>query len=159
MATLRTSYWYISLYLKKHAKIILGAIALGILLFAILLPLLTNLPQVKPTRYIGIIGGYDFSSLPLSIQNQISHGLTKIEEDGSAGPDLSERWSIEDDGKTYRFILKNDVYWQDGKRLEPSDITFNFQDTQIVTTDNEIIFKLKDSFAPFPVVVSQPLLS
>jgi peptide/nickel transport system substrate-binding protein len=157
MATLRTSYWYISLYLKKHAKIIIGAIVLGILLFAILLPLLTNLPQVKPTRYVGIIGGYDFSSLPLSIQNQISHGLTRIEEDGSAGPDLSERWSIEDEGKTYRFILKNDVYWQDGKRLEPSDISFNFQDTQIVTTDNEIIFKLQDSFAPFPIVVSQPL--
>lgn len=157
MSSLRTSYWYISLYLKKHAKIIIGAIITGILVFAVLLPFLTNLPQLKQTRYIGVIGSYDFGSLPKPIQDKISLGLTHIEEDGSASPELSQRWSIEDDGKTYRFILQKGIHWQDGKLLEPRDITFNFQDTQIVTTENEIIFKLKEPFAPFPVVLSQPL--
>jgi peptide/nickel transport system substrate-binding protein len=155
--SLRTSYWYISLYLKKHAKIIIGAILLGVLVFAGLLPFLTNLPQLKETRYVGIVGAYNFSTLPRPIQNQISTGLTKIQEDGSASPELSQRWSIEDDGKTYRFILKNGLYWQDGKLLEPKDINFNFQDTQVITTENEIIFKLAEPFAPFPVVLSQPL--
>ncbi|MEO8581269.1 MAG: ABC transporter substrate-binding protein [Patescibacteria group bacterium] len=157
MSSLRTSYWYISLYLKKHVKIIIGAILVGVLVFAGLLPFLTNLPQLKPTRYIGVIGSFNFSTLPKPIQNQISLGLTHIEEDGSASPELSQRWSIEDDGKTYRFILKNGIHWQDGKLLEPKDISFNFQDTQIITTENEIIFKLKEPFAPFPVVLSQPL--
>lgn len=155
--SLRTSYWYISLYLKKHAKIIIGAIILGIVVFAVLLPILTNLPQVKQTRYVGIIGSYDFALLPKQIQDQMSLGLTHIEEDGSASPELSQRWSIEDDGKTYRFILKNGLLWQDGKVLEPKDISFNFQDTQIITTENEIIFKLKEPFAPFPTVLSQPI--
>ncbi len=153
----RTSYWYISLYLKKHLKIIVGAVVIGVLIFAVLLPFLTNLPQLKKTRYIGVIGSFDFTSLPRSIQEKISIGLTHIEEDGSASPELAQRWSIEDDGKTYRFILKNGINWQDGKILEPKDISFNFQDTQIITTENEIIFKLKEPFSPFPVVLSQPL--
>lgn len=157
MASLRTSYWYISLYLKKHAKIILGAIVLGIVIFAVLLPFLTNLPQLKPTRYVGIIGLSDFTSLPKVIKDQVSLGLTRVEEDGSVTPELVERWSVEDDGKTYRFILKNGIHWQDGKLLEPQDINFNFQDTQVITTENEIIFKLKEPFAPFPLVVAQPL--
>lgn len=157
MPSLRTSYWYVSLYLKKHAKIIIGAIILGILIFAFLLPFLTNLPQVKPTHYVGIIGVYDFQTLPRQILDKISFGLTSVEDDGSVTPELVERWSVEDDGKTYRFILKNGIHWQDGKLLESNDINFNFQDTQIVTTENEIIFKLKEPFSPFPVVVSKPL--
>ena len=47
--------------------------------------------------------------------------------------------------------------WQDGRELVPKDVVYNFTDTQIITTDHEIIFKLKDPFVPFPAVVSQPL--
>ncbi len=157
MKSLRRSYWYLSLYVQKHTKTFLGAIFAGVVIFAIVLPLLTKLPQVKPTRYIGVIGGYTFSNLPISIQQQISRGLTQASEDGTVIPDIAERWSIEDDGKTYRVVLKNNIRWQDGKLLEPSDINFNFQDTQIITTENEIIFKLQEPFAPFPIVISQPL--
>lgn len=158
MASLRTSYWYISLYLKKHNKIIIGAVVAGIALFAILLPLLTYLPQVKPTRYVGIVGFYEFSQLPAFIQNQVSLGLTTVEEDGSVSPQLAERWSIEDDGKMYRFILKKGIRWQDGKQFLSDDISVNFQDTQVITTENEIIIKLTEQpFSPFPSVMSQPL--
>ncbi len=156
-STLRKLYWYTSAYLRKHFGKIASATAFGVILFAFLLPLLTRIPQVKPTTHIGIIGGYNFATLPINIQRQISRGLTTVAEDGSAVPDIAERWSVEDEGKTYRFILKKDVRWQDGTLIKPDDISFNFQDTQIVATDNEIVFKLKEPFAPFPIVVSQPL--
>ena len=156
-STVRKFYWYISAYLKKHSGKILSATFFGVILFAVLLPLLTRVPQIKKTSYIGVIGGYNFATLPMPIQRQMSRGLTATQEDGSAIPDIAERWTIEDDGKTYRFILKRDVRWHDGTIIKPSDISFNFQDTQIVTTDNEIVFKLKEPYAPFPVVLSQPL--
>lgn len=156
-STFRKSYWYISAYLRKHLGKIFSATLFGVVVFAFLLPLLTRIPQIKKTHYIGIIGGYNFATLPIPIQRQMSRGLTQTTEDGSVVPDIAERWSIEDDGKTYRFILKKDVRWQDGSIIRPDEISFNFQDTQIVKTNNEIVFKLKEPFAPFPVVVSQPL--
>lgn len=158
MKSLRRSYWYISLYFKRHARYILGATIFGVLLFAVILPILTRLPQVKTTRYIGVVGIYDFASLPREMQELMSRGLTKVNADGSVSPDLAERWTVEDNGKTYRFLLRKNIRWQDGKLLEPKDISFNFQDTQIIVNENEIIFKLKDPFSPFPTVMSQPIL-
>lgn len=157
MHSLRKTYWYFTGFLKKHGLTLTGATVLGIILFAVLLPLFTRLPQLKRTQYIGIVGRYDFSTLPLPIQQQISSGLTAVQPDGTAIPDISERWVVEDEGKTYRFMLKPNLRWQDGKQIEGQDISYNFQDTEVFTTDSEIIFKLKEPFAPFPIVVSQPL--
>ena len=157
MKSLRRSYWYISLYFKRHARYIFGATIFGVVLFAVILPILTRLPQVKTTKYIGVVGIYDFASLPREMQELMSRGLTKINADGSVSPDLAERWTVEDGGKTYRFLLRKNVRWQDGKILESKDISFNFQDTEIITNENEVIFKLKDPFSPFPTVMSQPI--
>ena len=156
MKSIRRSYWYISLYFKRHARYILGATIFGVLLFAVILPILTRLPQVT-TKYVGVVGIYDFASLPRELQDLMSRGLTKTNADGSVSPDLAERWTVEDNGKTYRFLLRKNIRWQDGKILEPKDISFNFQDTEIITNENEIIFKLKDPFSPFPTIMSQPV--
>lgn len=157
MKSLRRSYWYITSYARKHVKLFVGATIAGVTLFAVVLPLLTKLPQIKRTTYIGVVGNYSFSTLPLHIQKQVSKGLTGISEDGSPMPDAALDWRVEDDGKTYIFTLKDNLRWQDGKILEATDVSYNFQDTEIITTPTEITFKLQDAFAPFPVVVSQPL--
>lgn len=157
MKSLRRSYWYFTAFISKHAKTMISAVVIGVVLFAFILPLLTRLPQIKKTSYVGVIGTYNFANLPLFIQQQISSGLTSVQEDGTVVPELAERWTIEDDGKTYRFVIKEGIRWQDGKELQPSDIQFNFQDTQVITTENEVVFKLTDQFSPFPSVVSQPL--
>ena len=70
----------------------------------------------------------------------MSAGLTKIGADLQAEPLLAERWVIEDDGKQYRFVLKKEVKWQDGKTLKPEDVYYNFSDVQTISTPNEIIF-------------------
>ena len=95
--------------------------------------------------------------LPLDIQQKISDGLTSVDQTGSPVVALADRWVAEDDGKTYRFVLGKDKFWQDGKQLQPQDVKYNFSDAQVLTTQNEVIFKLKQPFSPFPVVVSQPL--
>jgi len=97
------------------------------------------------------------ATLPLDIQQKISDGLTSVDQTGSPVPELADRWVAEDDGKTYRFVLGKNKFWQDGKRLQPQDVQYNFSDAQVLTTQNEVIFKLKQPFSPFPIVVSQPL--
>lgn len=157
MRSILKSYWYFSAYFHKHAKLIAFAVVIGIILFAVILPFVSTLPQVKPTQYIGVVGSYDFNTLPREITRLISRGLTQVDEEGNPLPDLSERWSVEDDGKTYRLIIKENIRWQDGKILEPKDIRWEFENTQTIYTENEIVFKLPEPFAPFPVLLSQPL--
>ena len=38
--------------------------------------------------------------------------------------DLCEEYTISSDGKTYVFILKDDVLWHDGERLTVDDVVF-----------------------------------
>lgn len=133
---------------------IIGAIAL----FSVLVPTLVKSLEVKQRVYIGIIGSYSLDTLPPQITTLVSSGLTTLDEAGNVSPLVASRMSIEDDGQTYRFIIRDDLRWQDGKGLSPEDIQYNLQNTEVVTTRNDIIFKLPAPFAPFPSVVAKPLL-
>jgi peptide/nickel transport system substrate-binding protein len=155
---MRKYYWYITTFLRKHGKVIALSVVLAVIFFTIFLPIVSRFFFFQKRTYIGVVGRYSFATLPRSIQDEISHGLTKVQPDGSVKPDLAERWTVEDDGKTYRFVIKKKVLWQDGKELYPSDIHYNLQDVDTITTANDVIFKLKkDAYSPFPNVVSQPL--
>jgi peptide/nickel transport system substrate-binding protein len=158
MKRIRTWYWYVTAFLRKQwlTLVIVGIVSV-LLLHFISTFVLANLPAGKPTHYIGRVGSITLSTLPLDIQAKISDGLTAIGKDTSPIPALAERWSVEDDGKTYRFVLKKNLKWQDGKTVVPSDISYNFSDAQVVTNKNEVVFKLKEPFSPFPTVVSQPI--
>lgn len=96
----------------------------------------------------------------------IFSGLMKYNENGEIVPDLADNFKIEDEGKTYRFYLKNDIYWHDKKRLEIDDIIFtietikdpaykspqraNWLGIKIERAgENEIIFRLKNPYAGF----------
>lgn len=41
-------------------------------------------------------------------------------------PALAERWEISGDGLTYRFMLRQNVKWHDGKPFTPEDVVFTF---------------------------------
>ena len=41
--------------------------------------------------------------------------------------DLCEEYTISPDGKTYVFILKDDVYWHDGKKVTVDDVIFSIE--------------------------------
>jgi peptide/nickel transport system substrate-binding protein len=155
---MRKYYWYFTAYLKKHGLVLITSIIGAIAIFSILVPTLVQTLEIKDRLYIGIIGKYNLDNLPLEISSLVSSGLTKIDEEGNVSPNIAERISIEDDGQTYRFIIRKGLKWQDGKSLNPEDVTYQLQDTEIISTKNDIVFKLPAPFAPFPSVVSKPLL-
>ncbi|NMM45086.1 ABC transporter substrate-binding protein [Rhodospirillaceae bacterium KN72] len=65
----------------------------------------------------------------------VFEGLTRIDAQGQVKPGLAERWVIEDDGMTYRFILRPGVTFHDGAALEASDVKFSFE--RAVADDSE----------------------
>ncbi len=154
---MRKYYWYISIFIKKHGVLVLVSIIAAIIIFSIFLPFLLRFLDFKKTSYVGVVGSYSLTTLPRNIENQISSGLTAIQADGTPVPALADRWNTENDGKTYRFLIKKKIYWQDGKEFTASDVNYNFNKVQKITTANEVLFKLPEQFSPFPSVVSQPI--
>jgi peptide/nickel transport system substrate-binding protein len=155
---MRKIYWYLTAYIKKHGLTFALSSLGAILVFSLLMPFLVNKITIKQKKYIGIVGEYNLQALPTEVKNKLSVGLTKVDEqDQSIKPLLAERWVTENDGKTYRFSIKKNITWQDGEPLTPDDINYNFQDVETITTPNDIIFKLPDTFAPFPSIVTEPI--
>lgn len=155
---MRKYYWYLSAYLRKHGKTLLATLLVAVLFFSLVLPNVFKVISAKPRKHIGLIGQYTLTSLPESIATEISSGLTRVETDGTISPAASERWSIEDEGRMYRFIIRQDIYWHDGKLLSPEDVQYQFSDVERITTPNDVVFKLPAAFVPFPSTVSKPLL-
>lgn len=155
---MRKLYWYLTGFAKKHGLVLGLSIIGAIIIFSIFIPALVSSLEIKKRNYIGLVGSYTLDSLPREITELLSAGLTTINKDGSVSPLLAQRWSVEQDGKTYRFILKEDIFWRDGKKLKPQDIQYNFENVETIITPNDIVFKLPDSYAPFPAVVSEPIL-
>lgn len=155
---MRKLYWYLSAFFRKHGLVVAGSVIGAIALFSLFIPFIARVVESKPRTHIGLVGSYTLQTLPIEIQQQISSGLTRLAADGTVNPDLATRWSIEDEGRTYRFIIRDDLTWQDGQPLEPADINYAFQDVETVATQNDVVFKLPDTFVPFPTNVTQPLL-
>lgn len=154
---MRKFYWYFTAFFKKHGFIIVTSLIIGIILFWFLLPPALNSFAVSKRHYIGYVAEASLANLPDPIKNQLSIGLTVTTVDGTVLPALAERWTVEQDGTTYRFLLKKNILWQDGSAVTPQDIQYSFPDVETIITPNDIVFKLPTPFAPFPTSVSQPL--
>lgn len=154
---MRKYYWYLTAYARKHGLLVVSSLIIGLLFFWFFVPTIANNLDIRKRHYVGIIGEYTITTLPDIIKEQLSVGLTQIDEDGSANPALSERWTVEQDGATYRFLLKKELTWQDGTPLTPNDINYDFQDVETIITPNDIVFKLPSPFAPFPTTVAEPI--
>lgn len=148
---------FAALLKKQYLHIFLG-LFLGIFFYFSLPFCIKHFPQIKPTLKIGLVGQWTVNEIPEKIQNEISLGLTSISKEGEIVPSLAENWEVSDEGRTYRFkIKKEDFFWHDKKKFFPSEINYNFKDVIVQTESNDVIFKLKDSFSPFPFVVSKPI--
>ena len=157
MKWFRRTYWYASAFFQKRWKLISFVLLLSACASYLSLSVLLTPARLKPTKYIGRVGALTVASLPRDIQEQISLGLTTVGPNGEIKNGLAKDWSIEEDGKLYRFTLKDGVTWHDAQAVIPREIPLNFSDTKIITKDNEISFELKEPFAPFLSIVSQPL--
>lgn len=155
---IRFLYWMLRGFVEKHGKLLFLGIVLGILGFLIAPRVIAIMPRPKPVEKIAVIGRPTLSELPLFIQKQISLGLTEITPSGEAIPSLAEKFTVENEGRQIRFSLRTDLTWHDGKPFTANDVNYNFSDvTTHVVSDSQIVFELKEPFAPFPTIVSQPL--
>jgi peptide/nickel transport system substrate-binding protein len=53
-------------------------------------------------------------------------GLTRLDDKGQPFPDLAETWSLSQDGRTYTFVLRQGLLWQDGAPLTSDDVVFTY---------------------------------
>ena len=53
-------------------------------------------------------------------------GLVAIGHTFDIEPDLAERFTVSDDGRTYRFTLRPDAVWSDGTPVTADDFAFTF---------------------------------
>ncbi len=148
-------------YLKKWGKLFILFFILGLLVFFLILLFFTYFSsRLFPQKQtiISIVGSYTPATLPEFILEDVSHGLTKVNRNGSTDPDIATSWEITDNGKTYTFHLGKNIFFTDGSPLTAQDINYNFSDVTVQKPDkNTIIFHLKDTYAPFLVTVSRPI--
>lgn len=100
------------------------------------------------------------------VTDQVFNGLVGLDADLNPVPELAERWTIEDGGRTYRFALRRGVRWHDGQPFTAADVKFTFEHallkyhsrtraalenliTAIDTPDDlTVIFRLARPYAP-----------
>lgn len=143
-------------FFSRFKVLIFISIGIGVAFFFLLRYLIPSLTESRTLR-IGMTGRFTLSSLPNPILNMISDGLTKLDANGNVEPSLAATWETPDKGKTWYFTLKDNKYWQDGKKVVSSGIAYQFSDLSIERPDAKtIIFKLQNPYSAFPSVVSRP---
>ncbi len=94
--------------------------------------------------------------------------MIKFDSEGIAQADLAESWGVSQDGTTYNFSLRTDVYWHDGELFTSDDVMYTVgllqsghalipQDLQNFWAEVQVVqlseyqmqFLLPEAFAPF----------
>ncbi len=55
----------------------------------------------------------------------VYRGLMQLDEEGRVVPDLAQSWDVSN-GRVYRFQLKPDQFWQDGRPITADDVVFSY---------------------------------
>ncbi|MFA5770343.1 MAG: ABC transporter substrate-binding protein [Patescibacteria group bacterium] len=156
----RYYYWLFLEFIKKYSRLILMSFFIG---FISLIGFLSVSPYLKSIfnkqEIIGLVGSYDFTNLPDEIMTKVSNGLITINEKGEIIPVLANSWEVKDEGKQYRFYLKNNLLWNDDKKFTASDINYQFSDVKIKVVDKNVLdFYLNKPLGIFPTYLSKPLI-
>lgn len=157
----RFYYWLIKAYIKRWGRTITLSVIFGCILFFGLLLLYSSYFQPILDRKvikIGLAGNYKLDTIPDSILNDISFGLTKTEKNGEVSSGAAEKWDISENGKKYIFYLKKGLYFDNNEELTSYNIPYNFSDVKkIPISAYSISFELKSPYSPFLKTVSKHL--
>lgn len=98
--------------------------------------------------------------------------LIDVDENLKFVPELATKWDISEDGKTYTFTLRDDVFFQDGTKFNAEAVKSNFErmlnpdfgsprlseinliDNIKVVNDSTIQIHLKEPYSPFLAVLT-----
>ena len=133
----------------------------------------TKVPAHGGSLTEGLVGSPRFINPLLELSDAdrdltylVYSGLMRATAKGDLIPDLAESYTVSDDGLTYIFKIKNNVYFQDGKKVTADDVEYTIQmaqdinlrspkrnnwigvDIQVISP-TEITFKLKQPYSPF----------
>ncbi|MEX2546916.1 MAG: ABC transporter substrate-binding protein [Chloroflexota bacterium] len=115
--------------------------------------------------------GQSYSRPAFEVTRNLFRGLVAIGPDSEIEPDLAERISVSDDGRTYRFTVRGDAFWSDGVRVTADDFVFTFakmveEDAAMASwldgvsasaaDDRTIVIQLRDPRNEFLYALSQP---
>ncbi len=73
------------------------------------------------------------------VVRQIFSGLVRLDDQLEVQPDLAERWSLSDDGRTYTFVLRPDTRFADGTPLTTADVQYSLERATDPTLGNTSI--------------------
>jgi len=157
----RLLFWLIKAYIKKWRKTFFLFFVLGLVCFFLIKffisTIIIKFPLIQKET-IGMVGAYTIDSLPPYVLQDLSRGLTKLDDSGIPRADLASSWDIKDEGKTYIFHIKPNITFVDGTVFNSSQIHFAFSDVKISRPDSQIImFQLKEPYAPFLASMSRPI--
>lgn len=157
----RLLFWLFKAYVRRWGKTILLSFVIGIAIFFLirsLAPALLSHVHGNKAQVIGVVGTPTVDRMPALITEKLSEGLTTLDEQGKPQPGIAKSWKVEDDGRRYTFYLDTSKTYSDGERITSFAVDYGFTDATFERPDEAtIIFKLKDSYAPFLVTVSRPL--
>ena len=105
----------------------------------------------------GLAGTYREEDLPDTVNYLLSSSLVTIDKTGQARPNLVENWLVSEDGKTYTFKLKNNLFWLNGEKIKAQDIDVRVPVDMVALDDNTLQFKLAENFSPFPTLLIKPI--
>ncbi|MBC5774854.1 ABC transporter substrate-binding protein [Pontibacter sp. KCTC 32443] len=66
---------------------------------------------------------------------QLYNGLVELDQELKIGPGIAKSWEVSEDGRTYTFILRDDVYFHDhevfkggkGRKVKAQDVAYSFK--------------------------------
>lgn len=157
----RHYYWFVTSFSRKNFRFIIVSFVaafFGIVFVINFFPLFNSI-VFSNRKVTGIIGQYQLQAPPTDIANLISIPLLTTNQSGELQPVLAHSWEVLNEGKTYRFHLKPDLFWYNGKRFRASDIHYNFQDVSMkVIDDHTLDFNLKQPLTIFPIYLARPVV-
>lgn len=106
----------------------------------------------------GIVNTNTAENIPSPVANLLSDSLVSLDKTGYPQPKMVSGWQVNNDATLYTFKLKSGLFWNDGTKIKSSDIKFNLPDVEVsYPDDSTIVFKLTDSFYPFPALLVNPV--
>ncbi|GIW64169.1 MAG: peptide-binding protein [Patescibacteria group bacterium] len=156
----RYYYWVLIEFFKKHSRLIILSFFISFIVILTFLSLSStiDLTFIKEKK-IGLIGNYTIDNPPDELLTKISNGLIMVDNKGKIIPILANSWEVKNNGKEYRFHLKDNLFWNDNKKFSAKDIKYNFSDVQIKAVDDRTIdFFLDKPLGIFPTYLDKPII-
>ncbi len=157
----RYYYWIVLAFTQKHARLILLSFLISIISIISIVSLSPYLVSYLTTQKdsIGIVGTFDSAHVPDEILSKISNSLIFINEKGQIIPVLADTWEQVNNGREYRFHLKKNLFWNDGKKFTVADLNYSFKDVTIKRDGDYVIsFILQKPLPIFPTYLTTPVI-